>query len=575
MNNKNLLSRINAFNTSILAALPLLAISAAGHTGVLDNIERGESLRNAVSLEARNGDGFTILEMAEALQDAELFNPSLMLLYAAEEHPTKACRYIDEFQLRNLASAVSQATLIALENDSEGSTTLLRCLAKFQPQLASDIYVDVVVELPEQASNVLDIYDSVDHRVALTAYRKGMQIQEGSPHCASLSQLCRSTDEFRFNLAGTPTHGIAGGEAYLQYAVSTQYTDNINRAVNAGDESSLIFEPAFGAKKALGPFAMVLAGDAALAASRTNDAQAYADYAGLVGAEYNNPINGLGISLGGSYKQAHDETGLGRDEDGADTTSLDRWERTAAEFTLSSQVPDSAVGIELALRGDEYSYLNNESDTSFMDRLERVAKFSVNYQLSERTGVNVGTSQKSVSYDEQPTASRDFDEHRHWAAINSSITGALDVMIQAGIIDRNIVELVGEPDRRGFWDVKLDWTPAQQTRLTIISSGDNSQSFDLGTTYLKNYRAGITWHNDWLTAGKWSTDITISGLRSEHIGRATPREDETLSYAIQFNRKLGPKALLSANFTRDDRESNVAINEYLRDTATVTLSTSF
>jgi hypothetical protein len=339
-------------------------------------------------------------------------------------------------------------------------------------------------------------------------------------------------------------------------------------------ESSLIFAPAFGAKKDIGSFSFVAAGDAALSASRETDAQAFADFAGLFATKYRTNT-GLELGIGGGYMQSHDATGLGRDEGGAPTADLDRWERTTAEIILKSRAPNSPIAIELSLRGHDYEYLNNQADTEFMDRLAREASFSLNYSMSDTTAIVAGTKQLSTSYRSPPTASRDFDEHTHWLGLSTSITGAVDLSVKGGRTDRNITDVNGEPDSRGFWDAELDWTPETRTRITLNTSGDNSQSFDLGTAYLKNYRASAAWHNDWLAAGKWSTDLSIASLRTEHIGRATPREDDTLSYSIQFNRKIGANALISANFTRDDRESNVAVNEYQRDTATVTMSTSF
>lgn len=574
MNDKKFVSQIHRVAKATVISIPLFVVSGQSSADVIGHLESGETLRNAVSLEARKGDGFTISELSQALSQADTFRPSLMLLYAAEEHPTKACRYIEAYKQANLGSAVSEATLIALKNSSAGATTLVRCAAKFQPQLAADVYVDVLIEAPGQAQKVLDIYQTVNPDTALISYRKGMQTLSGSQHCPALSQLCSDSDEIKFSLAGTPKHGLAGGEAYLQYAISTEFTDNVNRSGDAISESSLIFEPAFAAKQRLGAFSFVAAGDAALAASRETDAQAYADFAGVLGTQYQTNM-GVEVALGGAYRQSHDQTGLGRDEGGADITSLDRWERTSTALSFKSNAPQSQISIELALDGQEYNYLNNESETGFLNRMERNASFNVKYALSELTHFEVGTRQLSVSYDEEPTASRDFDQHTHWAGISSSITGALDFHLKGGLTDRNIAAIDGSPERRGFWDAGLDWTPAPQTRITLSTIGDNSQSLDANTRYLKNYRAEAKWHNDWLSAGKWSTDISVAGLRSEHIGRATPREDETISYAIQFNRKIGTNALISANFTRDERESNVAVNEYLRDTATVTMSTSF
>lgn len=557
------------------AVLSIFAVSSVASADVIEQIEAGKSLRAAVSSEARYSDGLTSGEMAQALSSPSLFDASLMLLYASEEHPTRACEYIDVYKRLGRQLEIGKTVLIALENNSGGAHPILRCLAKFSPEQAGRVYVDVLIESEDAAHKVLAVYQSVDPEASLLAYRLGLRVRSDSSHCAALAQLCGPEREINYDLSGTSSHGLVGGEAYAHYAISTQYTDNVNRASASTEaNSALVFEPAFAAKRAIGKLSVVAAGDAALSASRQSDEQAYADFAGLFGTEYKG-LFGIQMNFGGTYLRSHDATGTGRDEGGANTDGLDRWEKTTARLALKSQSPYSPISIELTLQGDEYHYLNNEADTNFMDRLSRTGSLHVAYQISEGAQLGIGTKRQSVSYEEEPTAARDFDENTYWLTVNASVTQALGIRLEGGITDRQLRSDVGEIVQRGYWDAKVDWVPVSQTRFSVASAGSNSQSYDIGTDYLKHYSASVAWYNDWLSAGKWSTEFSLHGLRTQHIGRATPRQDETISYAIQFNRKVGSNALISANFTRDDRESDVAVNEYLRDTATITMSTSF
>lgn len=271
------------------------------------------------------------------------------------------------------------------------------------------------------------------------------------------------------------------------------------------------------------------------------------------------------FDLSGGYSHGHDQPGLQRTEDGAalfSTGKLDEWDSSRVGLVYSYGSVSSPASNDLGVSYRKREYVTNRDFTRPLNYDGVSLSYLLTYAYSPRTALLFAAGHNSTDYEVSrlPSGnSRNGDELLLRTGMRWVATGKTAGSVLVGVRSYSS-EGRTKPSREGLsWSGNLDWSPTDTTTLRLTTSQNTSETYNFNTEFIDNRSVDLSWRQVW--SQRFNTTVKGGYTNSDFVGRG--RTDETFDLTISAGYRLARTMSLYGDYSRNERQSNESVRDYL------------
>jgi len=223
-----------------------------------------------------------------------------------------------------------------------------------------------------------------------------------------------------------------------------------------------------------------------------------------------------------------------------------------------------AIGrLEFDLGNQDKIYDN--TGTSAEDLSTRNYAGRVFYRIGTRTLLLVEASGSRMNY-VSPLSTLNSSERRYFAGLTWEATAATTGTVKIGQLTKDFDLSTKNGASSASWDASVNWKPLTYCGFDFLSSRSTSETSGYGD-FIINQNTNVSWSYQWNT--KLSSGLSLGQANTEF--RGTSRLDSALNVGIKLNYAVFRRVTTGIAFSSTDSTSNIAGNEFNRNSIMFTL----
>jgi hypothetical protein len=270
------------------------------------------------------------------------------------------------------------------------------------------------------------------------------------------------------------------------------------------------------------------------------------------------------IRLGVDYVLGHEPRGS---TDRPVAGRPDRYRLVTPSFMYALGAPGAIGRVELYADTNERHYVNNREFTASSDRDMPEFGGAFYFRVMPRTYVMAEARQTNIDY--SSTSPFDGRERRYYAGVRWEATAATSGTVKVGRLERDFDD-PSVPDYSGTsWEGVVSWAPLSYSKVDLYTARQTNEATGLGDFILTSI-GGISWNHSWSTYV--TTGVEARYQRDAYQG--FDRTDKTTMVGLRAGYKFRRWLTLGAEYWHTNRDSNLDVFDYRKNTYFVTLTAS-
>jgi hypothetical protein len=189
------------------------------------------------------------------------------------------------------------------------------------------------------------------------------------------------------------------------------------------------------------------------------------------------------------------------------------------------------------------------------------------FRVMPRTYVMAEARQTNIDY--SSTSPFDGRERRYYAGVRWEATAATSGTVKVGRLERDFDD-PSVPDYSGTsWEGVVSWAPLSYSKVDLYTARQTNEATGLGDFILTSI-GGISWNHSWSTYV--TTGVEARYQRDAYQG--FDRTDKTTMVGLRAGYKFRRWLTLGAEYWHTNRDSNLDVFDYRKNTYFVTLTAS-
>lgn len=280
----------------------------------------------------------------------------------------------------------------------------------------------------------------------------------------------------------------------------------------------------------------------------------------LAGDNYFSARSRLGWSAG--YTSAADPRGS---TDRAISTEPDRWHAPQLKALYAYGAAEAQGRFEFEGSYQAKRYDNNRSTTeaSDLDALGLSGRFF--YRIMPKTHAVVELRRIDSNYTLASSTNDNIDT-RLLVGVTWDATAKTQGSFKVGHLRKNYSSSTRTDASGSTWEGNIRWSPLSYSTVDFTTGRTAADSSGVGD-YLYTTGSSIAWNHQW--ASYISSRVTLSSSRTEFVNGG--RVDKTTGGGIGLFYSLGSRYRVGLEYSHTNRNSNIDVNDYKRNTTFLSL----
>ena len=194
--------------------------------------------------------------------------------------------------------------------------------------------------------------------------------------------------------------------------------------------------------------------------------------------------------------------------------------------------------------------------TRIRDRQTDTIGATFSYEIGAKTDLVVDLNQQELDYDVESGFGNTVDSLL--VGISWDATAKTSGRLQVGTQSRDLTS--GGSEDSSIWQLRLDWTPSNNSIFRLTSSKSSEASIGIGNSR-DIVATNLSWIFDWNS--EWQSNVTYGIEETDFIG--TNIDLDNTIFTVNFEYEMND--LLTANifFTDTSRDTNDVSNQFIFD----------
>lgn len=358
-----------------------------------------------------------------------------------------------------------------------------------------------------------------------------------------------------------------GAHAYFKLGINNRYDDNIfNARVNETESwiTSLTPEVKLESKRAMDVYSLTYNGDIGAYHESSRDDYDDHTFTASMHKEFNYR-NRLDVTA--QYQMEHDERGTGRTEGGGGVGNQnpDEYDVAGIHALYGFGGMESKGRVDLEAGYSEKEYQNNRAATRARDLDTTDAGATFYLRVAPKTSLLLQAKHTDLDYVSANTL--DSDENRVLVGVTWNATAKTTGVIKYGYLEKEFDSAARNDYSGDGWEVDITWNPRSYSAFNFTAGRSTNETDGTGD-YILNTDVAIAWGHNW--SHRLSSNLYASYANKEF--EASTREDDLTGVGASLGYLITRRLRVDAGVDYTDNDSNLAANDYDKNTYFVNLT---
>jgi hypothetical protein len=276
------------------------------------------------------------------------------------------------------------------------------------------------------------------------------------------------------------------------------------------------------------------------------------------------------LSLGASISGNHEDRGSGVTQGTTSFTTPVEFDKDVFSVGYTIGSDDSIYRLQLDAGLENTEYTNFKLFTANRNFGKEILGATLFYKFSSKTDAFVEYNTVTFDYDvDLGIFDRSGNEDKILVGATWQATGNTAGTIKIGNVDKDFDGSTRASFSGTTWEAQVDWTPSEQTLVTVNSSHTPRET-STGGNFIEAASTSVNWNQSWTSIV--STTISASFGADDYDGSS--RSDDLTNYGISLDYQFRRWMTVGVTYENTDSNSNNDTFDYDRNIVGLTANIS-